>query len=468
MIEGIFMGELFEVKLGFAPVRRNLFSAAEAVRYKEIVHTALKKMNINMVDINWLNEEGLLYNNADVDKVADYFTAKGVDAVFTPHCNFCSEDVVARLAKKVGKPLLLWGPRDDAPEPDGNRLRDSQCGLFATGKVLRRYGVPFTYIENCRVSDAVFSSGLADFIAAAGAVKAFKNLRIGQIDTRPQGFMTMIVDEGALLERFGIEVVPVNLQEILSDMDSILVKRGDFIAAEVKRIRARLDCIRANDANLEKMAALKQAIKEWAERESLSAVAFQCWNALQDQTGIAPCYINSELTEEFLPVSCETDIHGAVTSVITQALGRWTTPVFFADVTVRHPENDNGELLWHCGPFPLGLKKPGSAASISKHYILDSACPGVNECEIKGGDITVCRFDGDNGVYKLLGARCKGIDGPLSRGTYVWVEFENLPALEEKLVRGPYIHHIAGIHADITSALTEFVRYIPGLEPDLV
>ena len=23
--------------------------------------------------------------------------------------------------------------------------RDSQCGLFATGKVLRRFGVPFTY-----------------------------------------------------------------------------------------------------------------------------------------------------------------------------------------------------------------------------------------------------------------------------------------------------------------------------------
>ena len=461
------MSSRFSLKLGFAPTRRNLFSASEALRYKEIIHSTVKEMGINTVDINWLNDEGLLYDAGDVDKVASYFISEKVDAIFSPHCNFGSEDAVARLAKKVGKPFLLWGPRDDTPEPDGNRLRDSQCGLFATGKVLRRYGVPFTYIENCRVSDAVFSSGLKNFIAAAGAVKAFKNLRIGQIDTRPQGFLTMIVDEGALLERFGIEIVPVNLQDIVDAMNNILEKRADFISSEVKRIRARLDNVDAGDDKLQKIAALKLAIKEWAQREDISAIAFQCWNALQGLTGVVPCFLNSELTEDFLPVTCETDIHGAVTSVIAQALAGWTTPVFFADVTVRHPENDNGELLWHCGPFPLSLRRPGTSAAISPHYILDSACPGVGEWEIKGGDISVCRFDGDNDTYKILCARCKGIDGPKTKGTYVWVEFDDLPAFEEKIVRGPYIHHIAGIHADIIPALTEFVRYIPGLELDL-
>ena len=24
---------------------------------------------------------------------------------------------------------------------------------------------------------------------------------------------------------------------------------------------------------------------------------------------------------------------------------------FLADLTIRHPENENAELLWHCGPF---------------------------------------------------------------------------------------------------------------------
>ena len=38
---------------------------------------------------------------------------------------------------------------------NGVRLRDTQCGLFATGKVLRRFGVPFTYLTNCRLNGQV-------------------------------------------------------------------------------------------------------------------------------------------------------------------------------------------------------------------------------------------------------------------------------------------------------------------------
>ncbi len=49
------------------------------------------------------------------------------------------------------------------PEPDGTRLRDSQCGLFATGKVLRRFQVPFTYMTNCRLTDPEFERGIQDF-----------------------------------------------------------------------------------------------------------------------------------------------------------------------------------------------------------------------------------------------------------------------------------------------------------------
>ena len=29
----------------------------------------------------------------------------------------------------------------------------------------------------------------------------------------------------------------------------------------------------------------------------------------------------------------------------------------FADWTVRHPDNENGELLQHCGPWPVSVAK---------------------------------------------------------------------------------------------------------------
>ena len=48
------------------------------------------------------------------------------------------------------------GPLDERPDENGVRLRDTQCGLFATGKVLRRFRIPFTYMTNCRLNDPVF------------------------------------------------------------------------------------------------------------------------------------------------------------------------------------------------------------------------------------------------------------------------------------------------------------------------
>ena len=77
---------------------------------------------------------GLLYAENDVQKIVSKFSDAGVSGLFFPHCNFGTEDLVCKVAAELGVPVLLWGPRDEAPVADGSRLRDSQCGLFATGK----------------------------------------------------------------------------------------------------------------------------------------------------------------------------------------------------------------------------------------------------------------------------------------------------------------------------------------------
>ena len=136
------------VKLGVAATRRNVFSSTEAVNFKNRILRDLRENDVEVVDLEWLNEEGLLYQTADVPAVQARFLHEGVDALFIPHCNFGCEAAVCQLSRALGVPVLLWGPRDDAPQPDGLRLRDSQCGLFATSAVLRNMGVPFTYLEN--------------------------------------------------------------------------------------------------------------------------------------------------------------------------------------------------------------------------------------------------------------------------------------------------------------------------------
>jgi L-fucose isomerase-like protein len=193
-----------------------------------------------------------------------------------------------------------------------------------------------------------------------------------------------------------------------------------------------------------------------------NAVAVQCWNALQSETGIMPCAANSLLSGEGIPVVCETDIHGAVTSLLVQAASLGREDIMFADWTVRHPDNENGELLQHCGPWPLSLAK--SKPVLSKPLVFDY--PGAVSAEAKHGELTLARFDGDNGEYSLLLGNAKGIDGPYTLGTYLWIEVQNWKRLEAKIVEGPYIHHCVGIHGDYVPALYEAFKYI-GVKPDL-
>jgi L-fucose isomerase-like protein len=458
-----------KLRVGYAPTRRVTFSKEEAGRYRNLILKAIRKFDIEVVDINWLNDEGLLFDINQVNDVFKKFRHEFVDAVFTPHCNFGSEDAVAKLGKMLGVPLLLWGPRDDAPGSEGLRLRDTQCGLFATSKVLRRMNVPFSYIVNCRLDEPVFERGFRTFIAAASAANVFRSMRIGQVAPRPGAFWTMMYNEGELLERFGIEVVPLTLSEITARTQQIIKDKRKRVVAEVKAIKAAVDTTDCSEEALQNMVGLKAALKEWADERGLNAVALQCWNAMQQALGIVPCFINGLLTAEGLPVTCETDVHGAVTALMLQAAGGRDRSVFFSDLTIRHPENDNAELLWHCGNFPLALKdKKSPTLACSGHYIMEGNFPGCGEFRLQEGPITLARFDGDHGEYSLLMGEAKTVAGPLSRGTYVWVEVGDWPLWEERIIRGPYVHHVAGIYGNCAAALYEACRYVPGLKPDPV
>lgn len=448
------------IKLGFAPTRRSIFSAPDAVKYAGLTRAKLRELQVDFVDIDGINAEGLLYDDKDLPAILKRFQDAGVDGLFLPHCNFGTEYVCARLAKALNVPVLLWGPRDERPDEKGIRLRDSQCGLFATGKVLRRFGVPFTYLTNCRLDDPQFAKGIRNFEAICNVVKVFRRTRILQIGPRPFDFWSTMCNEGELLEKFNIQLSPIPLPELTAEMKKVKAE-GTKVDEVVTYCRGCMN-IAVKEGELENVAALKVAMKNLAQKYGCNAIAIQCWNALQGEIGIMPCAANSLLNEEGIPVACETDIHGAITALMAEAAGMDEARTFFADWTVRHPDNENGELLQHCGPWPISVAKEKPTIG----YPLAFDHPGAVEAEAKHGDMTLCRFDGDGGEYSLLLGHAKGVDGPYTKGTYVWVEVADLPRLENKVVCGPYIHHCVGIHKDVVPVLYEACKYI-GIKPDL-
>ena len=448
------------IKLGYAPTRRSIFSAPDARKYRDLTAERLRELEIDFVDITDINKEGLLYDDADRIRIAEKFKSEKIDGLFLPHCNFGTEYECARLAKDLDVPVLLWGPLDERPEPDGVRLRDTQCGLFATGKVLRRFQIPFTYLTSCRLTDPIFETGIHAFLSVCNVVKTFRNIRILQISARPFDFWSTICNEGELLEKFNIQLAPVPFPELMAEINK--AKENPTQMQETLNTIHSQMIVQIKDAELKNVAALKIGMEQLVNKYSCQAIAIQCWNALQSELGIMPCAANALLNDQGIPVACETDVHGAITALLVEAAALKTKRSFFADWTIRHPDIPNGELLQHCGPWPVSVSKEKPLLT----YPLAFDFPGSLTAEAKHGSISLCRFDGDNGEYSLLLGHAKGVEGPLCKGTYLWIEVENIKRLEEKLVTGPYIHHCVGIHLDIVPVLYEACKYI-GLTPDL-
>ena len=274
-------------------------------------------------------------------------------------------------------------------------------------------------------------------------------------------------NEGELLEKYGIQVRPITLQDLKDEIDRVRKSKHDAVKAEVNSIKRRVITDDVSDEMLGRMAYLKLALMDLCDRFDCNSAAIQCWGPFQKAIGVGACTVNSLLAEECLPVACETDIHGAISSVILQAAGLNEHPVFFADLTIRHPNDDNAELLWHCGNFPPSLSRnPGSCVIKCIQTDFGQAIPAQNHMELKHGAITICRFDGDHGEYELFAGEGHAVEGPQTPGSYVWMRVNDWPMWEEKLVTGPYVHHCAGIHARVTPILYEACKYL-GIKADL-
>ena len=449
--------------LGLAPIGKFVFSHQDALVQKGRIEELLSRMGVRYVGLDDVLPDGMVRDQGHVDAVVAHLKAQGVDAVFMPHCNFGTEGACGMIGRKLDVPVLLWGPRDEAPQPDGTRLRDSLCGLFASSKVLYKLGVTFTYIENCRIDDPLLEAGIRDFLAAANVVKGMRSLRIGQVGKRIDFFWTCIVNESELLERFGVETVPIDLIAVIRDTKARAAADAAAYRDEIQRLQEhiRIEGFDSLDPMVN-VLAFRDELLHRAQDQGLTAFAVESFMSICEELGAMVEFALAEVTERGIPATTETDVHGAISSVLLQRADMGESPTFLADLTVRHPERDDSVLLWHCG-FPAALRHPDSPASIGPHWILPGIEPGSCHWRMRDGEITVCRFDGDRGRYSLVAGEGRTVEGPHTQNVYCWLAVDDWPAWERTFVHGPYIHHVACAYGRHERILREACRYIDGL-----
>ena len=433
-------------------------SMQEALRQKQLFMGAINKIRpdaVSFIDIDDICENGILWDAAHVDKVVEKMKANRADALFLAFCDFGEEVVAARVTAALKLPVLVWGARDERPNSDESRGRDTQCGIFAATKAMARLGVTYSYIYNVHSESEEFKTGFERFIRVAAVVKSLNGLKIAQIGQRPSSFMSVIASEAALMEKLGIEVIPLGVGTIIRRMEDI--KKGSELKKCIYQLKAKVDTSRMPEEKIASMAAFKLALKASLADLGCRGAALECWSAIPPFLGFTPCFMVGEMTDEGYPISCETDLNGVVTSIMLEAAALGDSVSFFADLTIRHPENDNAELLWHCGPFPYSLRDPDS-----QPYLVD----GRGRFQLKKGEITIARLDDLNGNFKMVAVEGKAVDGPVTTGTYAYFETDNWKRVEEKFVFGPYIHHVAGCYGQYARCLKEAMRFIKHVEWD--
>ncbi len=460
----------YNLKIGLIPIRRDvanattrkgIFSAGSAVKNKEHVVTYIKEHFTDelttFTDLEWLNEEGLLISEKECASVRDYLFKEQVDAIFLINCNFGNEEAAGQIAKMMQLPTLLWGPQDMDFDEDGTRYTDTQCGLFAISKQLQRYHVPFSYINNCPVEAEKFAQGLKQFFSVSTMVKNFKKLTIASIGTRINPFKSVMANELELTEKFGINLKTVNLAVAGKRLWELYEEKKTALMQDVEEIKKKYRVGNHSDEELSKMLTFVYYFQEVFENMDADILTTECWTAMPVAFGVNPCLAMSVLADMGYIVTCESDIHGAVTNAILMSAARGKKPTMFGEFTTRNPKNDNSELLWHCGVFPYSAKAESEEAEILL---------GKPSFRARDGRYTIARFQGSEGKYRLLGGEFDTTKGPKTTGTYMWAEFADLDKLEAKLINGPYIHHMSEIYGQYASELKEFCKYIPELEFD--
>ncbi|MBR1759468.1 MAG: hypothetical protein IJ744_12215 [Lachnospiraceae bacterium] len=463
----------YQVKVGLVPLRRNTnyrppgtflnWASAEerGARFVKYIEEHFTDEHVSFVDSKGIGINDMIFDDDSSAAIIERFRAEKVNAVFIINCNFGNEEAAADIAGALGVPVLLWAPLDDEYVEDGLRTTDSQCGIFGVSRQMQRLHIPFSHLPSCRVESEEFAAGFDSFIRTACMVKNFKGLRIGQIGLRPGPFYSVIWNEGELLEKFGVKLIPLNMGVIKQKFEAVLEEYPPEAAEYEAFLKKNYQMDDRTPPHLKQMAAYTVMLKNLFEEYHLDAISAECWSALRVMyEGFEVCAAYSILNDMDYLISCESDVHALLTMVLLKSATLGEGKPLFGEFTVRHPEDKNVELIWHCGPFPLSQK---AECGICSQARLVNQRPWFRA---KDGEYTIARIDQESGNYQILPLICHTADGPQTHGNYFWGRFENLQKVEDRLIDGPYIHHFVEMIGDYRKEIREFCKYVPNLKVD--
>ncbi|MBN2046427.1 MAG: hypothetical protein JW750_01190 [Anaerolineaceae bacterium] len=468
-----------KIRLGFVPTFR--FAANEwCMQMRRSGIEQLRQIDAVELVFPQTDEEGVALpgipsgaiNTLDQAEVlSDYFIQQKVDAILICPLDFGDERASVKVAERLRLPTMLYATKEP-PVPAGvsmARVSDSYCGTLSIAAGLKRRGIPFHFGGIFFHEDPEFRSAVDTFIRAVSVVKAMRGARVGQVGQRPASFETVAYDEVAMAKQFGQNVVHADLSQITRVMDQ-LADDSETVLKVFDSMEAELDEISINPFQIIQMAKLELALKQFCQQNHLSALAMQCWPNIQQMIGVSTCAVFGRLTNQGYLTACEADVVGALSMLAQYAGALGKTPPHFIDWTIRHREDPNQFLAWHCGNAPVSLARPDTMRALRSRYDMtgsaeqpdeDDPQAGLYQFQLMPGEVSICRLAEYDGVWKMLIASGEIVPSDdVLAGTWSWVRVKDHDRLYRTLVEEGFIHHASMIHMDQRAVLELACKFL--------
>jgi len=414
---------------------------------------------------------GSVESLSDATKCGDLFKrhADEIDGLVVTLPNFGDERAVANTIRFSGLdvPVLVHAFPDDMTKMTQANRRDSFCGKLSVCNNLKQYGIPFTLTSEHTMDPegGAFREDVRQFAATCRVVKGMRHARVGALGARPTAFNTVRYSE-KILEYEGIAVETLDLSDALGRVGR-LKDNDPRVEAKLAEIKEYADTGQVPAAPLAKMAKFGAVLDSWISANQLNAVAIQCWTAMQEFFGIAPCTVMSILSNKLLPNACETDVNGAL-SMYALALASGT-PSALLDWNNNYADDPDKAIVFHCSNLPADFFEKKLAVDYHKimaESVGKDLAYGVVEGRIKPVPFTYLRLSTDDLSGTMMAYTGEGefTTDPVSTfGGYGVVNVPDFQELLRYMCDNGFEHHVAAnqstVAASIEDALSNYLGW---------
>ena len=283
--------------------------------------------------------------------------------------NFGDENGAVAALKHAGVPILVHAYPDDLDKMAVDKRRDAFCGKISIMDVFCQYGVKYSALKPHVVHPLSprFKANIDHFDKVCRVVGGLKSMVVGAVGARTTAFKTVRIDEIAL-QRHGITMETLDLADLFARAKA-LRKTNRKVQAKAKRLRAYVSWKGVPSRAFDTLVGLGVAIDDVIDEYGMQAVSVRCWVEMQQQLGVSPCVLLSEINDRGIPCACEVDVGNAVTmAALRQASGRVTTCL---DWNNNYGDADDKCILFHCGPVPQSMMT--GRGRVVDHAILANA-----------------------------------------------------------------------------------------------